>query len=114
MAPAPFYAQPEIPSHLSPFWAAFLELGTERQIGMGIGAIPVSRINAYARDELDLDDDGGDRFRAVIRLMDDAYLALVTTPNKGNRPAEEIAVDDVAGTRQLFRNIASRRKHRKT
>lgn len=59
---------------LSPlFLSAFMELTTERQIGMGLGPIPWSAILLYA-ERKNLDPGIHEAFVHVIRAMDSAYL----------------------------------------
>ena len=52
---------------------AFDELGTTRQIGMGLGPIPWHRILQYA-GHAGLDGDMTRVFKAVMRAMDGVYL----------------------------------------
>lgn len=52
-------------------WDAFLELSTERQMGMRAGPIPASKINGYAGDMFGMD---RATFMTIIRKMDEAYL----------------------------------------
>lgn len=68
-----FLDQPVIPEGAEFFYNAFWDLSTERQIGMGLGPIPTSRIDERAR-EAGLDYDTALMFRQVIRAMDTAYL----------------------------------------
>lgn len=52
-------------------WSAFWELSTERQMGMGAGPIPVSKIRSHASDfGIDVTS-----FVRIMRRMDDAYLS---------------------------------------
>lgn len=55
--------------YMNSFW----ELNTERQIGMGLGPIPSSKITEYGH-RVGLDSDNIDLLRAVIRRMDVVYL----------------------------------------
>lgn len=60
--------------HLFFEWEAFYSLSNDRQIGMGIGPIPWSAIDRYARR---FGIDGADEFDAfafLIRSMDGAFL----------------------------------------
>jgi hypothetical protein len=41
--------KPELDEFLIPYWKAFQVLSSSRQIGMGIGAIPLTEIEAYMR-----------------------------------------------------------------
>ena len=52
---------------------AFWDLSTERPIGFTLGPIPGSMIDSYAQ-RAGLDFDTMDLFRAVIRMLDDAYI----------------------------------------
>lgn len=49
---------------------AFIELSTERQMGMGLGPIPSSAIDRWPVDDVERP-----AFRACIRAMDREYLA---------------------------------------
>lgn len=65
---------PQLLMGLESYFSAFWELSTERHIGMGLGQIPASAMRSFARDE-GMDDDEYDRFRYLVRSMDDAWLA---------------------------------------
>lgn len=69
-----------------PWWDAFWELSTERQIGMAEGPIPASAIHEEARG-LSLDEMHG--FRRVIRAMDAAYLGQRADPKAAERQVSE-------------------------
>lgn len=62
--------RPDVPVHLLFVWSAYLQLRTDRQVGLDKGPIMFSSINAYAQryhiDDIDL----FDRFVALIRAMD--------------------------------------------
>lgn len=60
---------PEPPAGYEGWLEAFWELGTERQIGMGLGPIPGSAIRAWCQDWPD-----ARAFHMVIRRLDAAYL----------------------------------------
>jgi hypothetical protein len=67
------------------YLAAFNELGTCRQVGMGLGPIPftsiVSYFNLYGEGILDFED-----FLYIIRCMDSKFMSLVNkTPDKGKK-----------------------------
>lgn len=72
---------PEIPIHLLWVWQAFWELTNDRPLGFGgVGGIPFTAIDVYARrygigclDEFT-------RFRALIRALDDEYVKTVNKP----------------------------------
>ena len=55
------------------YWTAFNDLGTERQLGMSMGPIPVSKIEWYGR-KLGLDGRELAVFEHVIRRVDIHYL----------------------------------------
>lgn len=112
--PAPFFEQPEIRPDLQHYWMAFHDLGTERQIGMGVGPIPRSRLLDYAHDDLGLDGDDLDRFCAVIRMMDDEYVAMANGGSKDrDRGSPAARVDDPKAVMAVFgqveRKVARRR-----
>lgn len=58
------------------YMAAFADLSTERSVGMTIGRIPWSKIVKYAEFS-GLDRDVGFAFVAIIRKVDEAYMADV-------------------------------------
>lgn len=59
------------------YYEAFWELGSERQIGMAEGQIPLNAIKAYAADpDLELTRRERWAFHAIIRKLDSAYLSL--------------------------------------
>lgn len=66
------------------FMRAFWDLTTERQVGFSMGQIPDSRIDEYGRRK-GLDSGSMDLFRAVIRMLDDAYLKWVADEQKKAR-----------------------------
>lgn len=55
-------------------YRAFWELSTDRQVGMGLGGIPWSSINAYAERYGIASIDDFDHFASLIRATDAAYL----------------------------------------
>lgn len=63
---------------------AFWSLSTERQLGMAIGPIPVSKITEYAA-KARLEFDTMDLFVAVLRAMDGAYLEWAMDEQKKAR-----------------------------
>lgn len=66
--------------HLLYVWEAFGRLSTERSFGFGPGPIPVvSRIERYGRD---LGIGHLDRFVALVRQMDDAWLLYASERSK--------------------------------
>ncbi len=81
-APDTFYERPEIDDVSAYIWQAFIDLGTERQIGMGLGPIPRSAAQAYAREQYDLTGDGFDRFWSIISQVDNEYLRLANASDK--------------------------------
>ena len=60
-------------SHLLLEWEGFAQLSTDRPIGLTRGAIPWSSIDRYAARH-GIDGDDFNRFCALIRAMDGAYL----------------------------------------
>jgi len=57
------------------FYRAFQELNTDRQVGMTIGPIMFSSINAYAQRYGFNEPDIFDWFLWTIRILDQAWLA---------------------------------------
>ena len=78
-APPEFYEQPEFISGAAFYWQAFVDLGTERAVGMAVGPIPRSKAREYAHEY-------GvpfDRFWSIIRALDIAKMNLAApTPTK--------------------------------
>jgi hypothetical protein len=71
--------RPDLPECLLFFWQSFLDLSTERSIGMGPGPIPWSRIVNYA-NYYDIDD--AESFIQIITEVDKAYLEAESKGNK--------------------------------
>ncbi len=65
--------KPELGAGLELYWKAFVELSSDRQISMAEGPIPWISINMWACRHGIFGDDF-DRFVAVIRGLDEAYL----------------------------------------
>jgi len=109
-APAGFYDRPEIEPHLTWLWDAFWELGTERQLGMVVGPLPVSKIREYLRDEMELTGAEYDRAKAIIRKTDDAYVGMLNA-RKGDEPAVSDAAKatDTEGVKRVMRGLDKRR-----
>jgi hypothetical protein len=80
-APDPFYERPEIDEASVYLWRAFIDLGTERQVGMGLGPIPRSAAKAYAA-EIGLSGDCFDHFWAIINTVDNEYLKFANASDK--------------------------------
>jgi hypothetical protein len=64
----------EADDHLGFEWAAFAELSTERQMGMGVGPIPWSAIDRYAERWGTDDADDYARFCRLMGAMDREFL----------------------------------------
>jgi hypothetical protein len=66
-------------------WEAFDQLSTDRPVGLTRGAIPWTAIDRYAaRHGIEAED--FDRFCALIRAMDTAYLAHFKDKPPGAKP----------------------------
>lgn len=73
-----------MPPHLDWFLGQFYELGSERQVGMaGVGMIPISRIYEAADRVGMVDPDDRERFVALIRACDSAYLSSQRDQHRG-------------------------------
>lgn len=98
--PAGYLRRPEVEPEGIPYWDAFWELSTDRQVGMGTGPIPFSALDRYAdRFGLSAPDDF-DRFRAIVRAMDDAYLSHKSSSISG--ATFEVSADDPEGVRSVL------------
>lgn len=62
----------EVAEHLHFEWSAFRMLSTDRQIGMALGPIMWSSIDAFARRYRIVEDDF-DRLCRIIQAMDEIY-----------------------------------------
>lgn len=65
--------KPQLIGGLELYWKAFCELSSDRDIGMAEGPIPWSSMNMWAVRH-GIYGDGFDRFVAVLRSLDEAYL----------------------------------------
>lgn len=65
--------RPPLKRYLLPIWDAFHALAGDRHIGMGVGPIPFSAIDLYARRYGIADGDEFARFHALISAMDVAH-----------------------------------------
>lgn len=83
--PEPFLDQPEILPESMFYWSAYCNLVTERQIGMGIGPIPISKAREYAERE-GISDREWDDFWGIIREVDADHIRLI------NKPKEDVPV----------------------
>lgn len=99
---------------VAPFWAAFNELTTERQVGMSLGSIPSSFIWAYA-DRNGLDGDEADHLHAIIRKVDVGYLSINSpkTDTEDGKMRRIARMDDPDGLRGLFGGLEAKGKKKK-
>lgn len=65
--------KPEIEPGLSMYWEAFSKLGSCRQIGMGIGPVPWTAIEAWA-DAHGYDDDHREDLHYHVEALDAVYM----------------------------------------
>lgn len=114
--PPSFLQQPELAIHLRAERVAFSDLSTERQIGMGLGPIPRSKIIEYGAAELGLDGDELDRFCRVIRRVDADYLDSVNTPRAvdDESVSDKAAMTDVAGVERVLKSVAKKKPKKRT
>lgn len=116
--PEAFFEQPEAEPHLKLHWDAFQELSTERQIGMGVGPIPMSVVKRYFVDEWGFQGRALDHACAMIRVLDNEFVtrANASKSDKDDLPFRERAsARDPKGVKQLMRGMskpgrASKRK----
>lgn len=64
---------PELLPGLELYYRAFFRLSTCRQIGMGLGPVPWTAVQEYAR-VLELEPDQAEALRYHIERMDNAFL----------------------------------------
>lgn len=73
--PTALLEKPEIEDHLGFVWSAFWALSGDRQIvAGGVGVIPFTAINDYAARYGINDLDEFERFRALIKSIDTAFV----------------------------------------
>jgi len=109
-APEGFYDRPEIEPHLVWLWAAFWELGTERQLGMTIGPIPGSKIREYLRDELDLYGAQYDYAKAILRRADDVYVGMLNRrKDEPDNMTDAAKPTDSEGVKRIVRGLGKKR-----
>lgn len=72
--------RPDLFGHLSFEWSAFRALSTDRAAGMGIGPVPWSSIDRFAR-RYRIEGEEFDRFADLIQAMDTAYVAYHAKPS---------------------------------
>ncbi len=103
--PDDFLNQPEIEIQNVFYWEAFWDLGSERQVGMGVGPIPNSAMQAFA-DREGLGADQFEFFRGVIRAVDKDYLdrQVPKAPADVNQN-EAVPVSDARGVSGLLRRL---------
>lgn len=71
--------RPSLDPHLAFVWDGFVSLSVDRQQGMaGPSGIPFLSIDGYAKRYRVDDIDHFDRFKALICLMDSAYLKWIS------------------------------------
>lgn len=104
--PQAFFDRPEIEDDLRPYWAAFNDLGTERQIGMSLGPIPWSKVAEYA-DRYGMDET---LLQTVIRKVDSDYLKMLSPDSEDKKMRSQASMSDGAGVARLFAGIESRQK----
>lgn len=105
--PAGYLDKPDLPPWLQFYADSFWLLNNDRQIGMGIGPIPFTAIDAYARRYRIEDIDHFDRFLSLIKIQDSEYLRL-TSPKGDNGVREEVSADDPDGVRRLTKRLAKK------
>lgn len=105
--PEPFLDQPELLPVSAFYWQAFLDLATERPVGMSIGAIPRSRVVEYASHEGIVDPDEFDRFWWIISRLDTEQLRLVQADIKKNSGKHEqrASASDPKGMRNVMTSL---------
>lgn len=96
---------PEIETGLLFVWSAFWELSTERQIGMGLGPIPHSAIQSFARDH-QVVGDHLDSLKVIIRAVDAEYLRLLAPKNP--KQPNTVRGDDIEGVKNVLSRAAKR------
>ena len=63
----------------APFWVAFMNLSSSRQIGMGLGAIPYSEITGWLTENGIVRFEDRERYRRFIDVLDKKYLEIKNT-----------------------------------
>lgn len=89
---------PEILPGCDDYLAAFFELSSDRQIGMAPGPLPAASI---ARHVAGWDSAEAERFRQVMRALDQVFLA--ERPTDGKPKGKVVGVLTPAVMREAFR-----------
>jgi hypothetical protein len=104
--PAQYFDQPEIPDHLQFYWTAFIDLSGERQLGMGVGPIPRSKIREYA---IECGWDGVDEIERLCRIIGEMDHEYVSTANSSDKDKANFSpVTDIEGQREMFSRLKAR------
>lgn len=74
--------RPELTTYLVPFWNAFHVLSNSRQIGMGIGGIPLSAFESYFRIYRITDQEDQLEYIYMVGALDSEYLAFQNEKSK--------------------------------
>lgn len=73
--------RPDLFPDLQPVWEGFTLLSPSRNVGMSVGAIPLTEIKAYC-EMYDIEGEEREEFLLLIRSLDDEYLRWVNEKNK--------------------------------
>ncbi|ODT50260.1 hypothetical protein [Devosia sp. 63-57] len=68
--------------HLQFAWSAWWEVHTDRPMGMGVGPVPFTALDAYAARFGVTGTDDFEAFRFLIRSLDGVYLKWVAERSK--------------------------------
>nr|WP_046869357.1 hypothetical protein [Microvirga massiliensis] len=80
---------------------------------MGLGPIPFTAIDAYARRYRIDDVDEFDRFITLVKVQDSEYLRLRQRQDDENL-VDEVEATDVEGVRALMKRLGNRHSPEKT
>ena len=86
--PARIANAPQLLPGLDFFYIAFLELSTCRDVGMGLGPIPWTAMNAYA-ERYGLEDDDFAEFTWLLKRLDATYLQQQDEKRKAEAAANK-------------------------
>lgn len=106
--PPQFYERPDISDHLRFYWDAFIELSSERQIGMGVGPIPRSAVLNYAREFGIGSRDGFYHLYRIIQAVDEDYLSVINSTPKADE--KQVPIENAEAARAIFHRLGNEMK----
>ena len=83
---------PELNILTIPFWKAFTELTTSRDMGFGIGYIKYSEVSSWLSENYIFDMEERALFRRIISFIDSMYVSEQSKKSENNKQKSKTAV----------------------